>query len=114
MRLRAHLSLVGLLFASNIPLQSRGVRIKGAMPFIMQAGAPVFSATPASIDMGSVAVGVSTPVFTGPPPFAQPIQISNAGTGSLTANFSFSSPEFAFDSINESAKSGNHCCGIQR
>jgi plastocyanin len=99
MKLRVLLSLVVLLFASNVPLQSRSVRIKGAMPLIMQAGSPVFNATPASVDFGPVAVGVSTPVFSVPPPFFTPIQISNTGTGSLTANFSFSSPEFAFDSV---------------
>jgi hypothetical protein len=63
----------------------------------MQAGAPVFSATPATLDLGTVAVGVSTPVFQ-PPPFAEPLQISNTGTGPLIASFSFSSSEFAFDS----------------
>jgi len=61
-------------------------------------GTPVFSATPTSMDMGPVAVGVSTPVLSVPPPFAAPLQISNTGTGSLTSNFSFSSPEFGFDS----------------
>lgn len=58
-------------------------------------GTPVFSVNPTSMDMGPVAVGVSTPVV--PPPFAAPLQISNTGTGSLTSNFSFSSPEFGFD-----------------
>jgi hypothetical protein len=50
------------------------------------------------MDMGPVAVGVSTPVLSIPPPFAAPLQISNTGTGPLTSNFSFSSPEFGFDS----------------
>jgi hypothetical protein len=98
MRLKLHLLLIVLLFASNVPLHGRGVGINGTMPLMMQAGSPVFSATPASVDMGPVAVGVSTPIFAVPPPFAEPIQISNTGTAALTANFSFSSPEFAFDS----------------
>jgi hypothetical protein len=32
-------------------------------------GTPTFSATPASVDMGPVAVGVATPFFGAPPPF---------------------------------------------
>lgn len=59
-------------------------------------GTPTFSATPASVDMGPVAVGVATPVFA-PPPFFQPLQINDSGTAPLTFNYSFSSPEFSFD-----------------
>jgi hypothetical protein len=59
-------------------------------------GTPAFSATPASVDMGPVAVGVGTPVFA-PPPFFQPLQINNSGTAPLTFTYSFSSPEFSFD-----------------
>lgn len=59
-------------------------------------GTPAFSATPASVDMGPVAVGVATPVFA-PPPFFQPLQISNSGTAPLTFTYSFSSPDFSFD-----------------
>ncbi|HEY2912932.1 MAG TPA: hypothetical protein VGK21_06205 [Candidatus Angelobacter sp.] len=59
-------------------------------------GTPAFSATPASVDMGPVAVGVSTPVFA-PPPFFQPLQINDPGTAPLTFTYSFSSPEFSFD-----------------
>jgi|GEM_PF-2543992 len=65
---------------------------------MMQTGAPIFSANPASINFGPSAVGVTTPVFNAPPPFAQPLQISNTGNASMTANFSFSSTEFSFDS----------------
>jgi len=97
MRLKALLSLVVLLYASTIPLCSRVRTISSTMPHILQAGSPVFSASPATLDLGTVAVGVSTPVFQ-PPPFAEPLQISNTGTGPLIANFSFSSPEFGFDS----------------
>lgn len=60
-------------------------------------GTPTFSATPTSVDMGPVAVGVATPFFGVPPPFFQPLQISNSGTAPLTATFSFSSSEFSFD-----------------
>jgi hypothetical protein len=60
-------------------------------------GAPAFSATPPSVDMGPVAVGVATPFFGTPPPFFQPLQINNSGTAPLTATFSFSSSEFSFD-----------------
>ena len=60
-------------------------------------GTPTFSATPSSVDMRPVAVGVSTPFFGAPPPFFQPLQISNSGTAPLTATFSFSSSEFSFD-----------------
>lgn len=67
------------------------------MPLMLQATGPVFSATPSSMDLGPSAVGVTTPFFGAPPPFAQPLQISNSGTASLTANFSFSSSEFGFD-----------------
>lgn len=59
-------------------------------------GAPAFSATPTSVDMGPVAVGVATPVFA-PPPFFQPLQINDPGTAPLTLTYSFSSPEFSFD-----------------
>jgi hypothetical protein len=59
-------------------------------------GTPAFSATPASVDMGPVAVGVATPVFA-PPPFFQPLQINDPGTAPLTFTYSFSSPEFSFD-----------------
>src|SRR5579872_1711306 len=60
-------------------------------------GTPAFSATPSSVDMGPVAVGVSKPFFGTPPPFFQPLQINNSGTAPLTATFSFSSSEFSFD-----------------
>jgi hypothetical protein len=43
-------------------------------------GTPTFNATPTSVDMGPVAVGVPTPFFGLPPPFFQPLQISNSGT----------------------------------
>lgn len=59
-------------------------------------GTPAFSATPSSVDMGPVAVGVATPVFA-PPPFFQPLQINDPGTAPLTFTYSFSSPEFSFD-----------------
>jgi large repetitive protein len=62
-------------------------------------GTPAFSATPSSVDMGPVAVGVPTPFFGVPPPFFQPLQISNSGTAPLTATFSFSSSEFGFDPV---------------
>ncbi|MGZ4889515.1 MAG: hypothetical protein ACXWBH_10065 [Candidatus Angelobacter sp.] len=68
------------------------------LPAMVLQGTPVFNANPASVDMGPVAVGVSTPVFGTPPPFAEPLQISNTGSAPLTSNFSFSSPEFGFDS----------------
>jgi hypothetical protein len=61
-------------------------------------GTPVFSVNPSSMDMGPVAVGVSTPVLNAPPALFAPLQISNTGSESLTSNFSFSSPEFSFDS----------------
>ncbi len=60
-------------------------------------GTPTFNATPTSVDMGPVAVGVPTPFFGVPPPFFQPLQISNSGTAPLTATFSFSSSDFSFD-----------------
>ncbi|MBZ5492713.1 MAG: hypothetical protein LAO76_17460 [Acidobacteriia bacterium] len=60
-------------------------------------GTPAFSATPSSVDMGPVAVGVPTPFFGAPPPFFQPLQINNSGTADLTATFSFSSSDFSFD-----------------
>lgn len=59
-------------------------------------GTPAFSATPASVDMGPVAVGVTTPFFV-PPPFFQPLQINDPGTAPLTFSYSFSSPDFSFD-----------------
>lgn len=65
---------------------------------MMQTGAPIFSTNPTSINFGPSAVGVTTPVFNAPPPFAQPLQINNTGNASLTANFSFSTTEFSFDS----------------
>ena len=68
------------------------------LPAMLLQGTPVFSVNPTSMDMGPVAVGVSTPVLNVPPPFAAPLQISNTGTGPLTSNFSFTSPEFGFDS----------------
>lgn len=68
------------------------------LPAMLLQGTPVFSVNPTSMDMGPVAVGVSTPVNSVPPPFAAPLQINNTGTGPLTSNFSFSSPEFGFDS----------------
>jgi plastocyanin len=103
MRLKLLLLLITLLCISNAHGRSMRARVIPAAssirPLIMQAGSPVFSATPTSVDFGPVAVGVSTPVFSIPPPFFTPIEISNTGTGSLTANFSFNSPEFAFDSV---------------
>lgn len=100
MRIKLLLPIFLLLCSSNVSLSStRTLPVVLSMrPFMMQAGAPVFSTTPASVDLGPSAVGVSTPVFGAPPPFAIPLQISNTGTASLTASFSFSSPEFAFDS----------------
>lgn len=70
----------------------------GMNPLLMQASGPVFSTNPASLDVGPVAVGVHTPVFTVAPPFAIPLQVINSGSAPLTANFSFSSTEFGFDS----------------
>jgi hypothetical protein len=64
----------------------------------MQASGPVFGANPQSVDAGPVAVGLATPVFTSAPPFAIPLQIINSGSAPLTADFTFSSPEFGFDS----------------
>jgi hypothetical protein len=69
-----------------------------ALPVSARAfqGTPTFSATPSSVDMGPVAIGVATPVFA-PPPFFQPLQINDPGTAPLTFTYSFSSPEFSFD-----------------
>lgn len=69
----------------------------GSMCATALQGTPAFSATPASVDLGPVAVGVGSPFFGVPPPFFQPLQINNSGTAPLTATFSFSSTEFSFD-----------------
>jgi hypothetical protein len=86
MRMKAILSIVVAI--SPCAISARAMALQGT---------PAFSAMPASVDMGPVAVDVATPFFGIPPPFFQPLQINNFGTAPLTATFSFSSPEFSFD-----------------
>jgi hypothetical protein len=85
MHMKAFLTIVISVSLLVLPVSARAFQ-----------GTPTFSATPSSVDMGPVAVGVATPAFA-PPPFFQPLQINDPGTAPLTFTYSFSFPEFSFD-----------------